>query len=137
MLAWFEGAPVFGKAEDSAINTYVDKHICCQQTMGAKVVENVSYQKHCHGKRCYGKSKKTCKYGFPRLPVRETMVLYPMTDKTLAKKYKKEKQRIKTKVRKHVISNLQEYCSYCHFECCAIIDTASWISRLHNLLIQI
>ena len=81
MLLWIEDAPQYGKDDESNVIEYIDKIISCRHTWNLEEVDNLTgLQVHRHTKTCKKTVKKTvsCRFGFPKYPMRETCILQPL-----------------------------------------------------------
>ena len=75
LLLWVEDAPVFGRDSDADVVKFIDKFVTTDLDCVAPDLGNV--QRHMHKKRCGGRHRK-CSFGFPKPPLRETMILQPL-----------------------------------------------------------
>ena len=82
MLVWVKGAPVMDEASDEQIINFIDRYICCQmpdETVDPelhKIVKEVQIHSRNHSKSCR-KGRVECRFGFPRLPMDETIISEP------------------------------------------------------------
>ena len=81
MLVWIADAPVYGKDEDSEVIQYVDKIITCHRNWNTPDVNSlVDLQVHRHTRTCRKQVKKAtvCRFGFPKYPMLQTVILQPL-----------------------------------------------------------
>ena len=82
MLVWIDGAPVYGEADNAEIVEYVDKIITCQKDLGSPELNSLTdLQTHRHTRTCRKQIKKStvCRFGFPKYPMKQTVILMPMS----------------------------------------------------------
>ena len=81
-LFWIEGAPKFGKDEESKIVEFVDKYITCEipdkenDPELHEIVKSVHQHSKKHSKSCKKKGT-TCRFNFPRPPSMKTFIAKP------------------------------------------------------------
>ena len=81
MLLWIEGAPKFGEDSDEKVCSFVDKIISCSKpASSSELSELVSPQEHKHSFTCKKKFQKQCRFNFPQPPMKNTQILYPLSD---------------------------------------------------------
>jgi len=77
MLAWVEGSPLYGKAEEVDVIRFIDEHISCSQNVPDDHVQFLNMQKHRHSKSCRKMGKALCRFGFPMPPMPKTVIVEP------------------------------------------------------------
>lgn len=59
----------------------IDKYITCSRVVPVHLESYLQYQIHCHANTCRKKvGKQKCRFGFPRPPLPETMILQPLPE---------------------------------------------------------
>ena len=79
---WIEGAPKYGVNTDKEICDFVDKYITCAipDVLDERTEQLISYQTHKHSATCKKGRRNVCRFNFPKPPMRNTMILYPLED---------------------------------------------------------
>lgn len=82
MLAWIKNAPVFEDDLDSRVVKFIDKYISCKMPDPEtdpelhKIVSEVQVHSRKHSRTCK-KGNVSCRFGFPKLPMKETIITRP------------------------------------------------------------
>lgn len=81
MLIWCEHAPVYGEdPTEDVIKFIVSKITCADSLKTDPALQNlVLLQTHRHSHTCRKRSKKECRFGFPKPTMNNTCILQPMT----------------------------------------------------------
>ena len=74
LLLWVEKAPVFQVDNDADVVSHIDKYLSTD--IGSLSPDLGNVQRHMHKPRCGGRYKK-CSFGFPKPPMRQTIILHP------------------------------------------------------------
>ena len=82
-LIWVDGAPVFEEDDDQTVLDFVSKYITAQlpdphsqPDLYKKVTEVQTHSKN-HSRTCFKSCSSGCRFGFPKPPVRNTMITRP------------------------------------------------------------
>lgn len=80
MMVWCSDAPKFCEDSDDDVCAYIDRFITCRlpDESESELFDLVSLQSHKHTKTCRKKGKKTCRFGFPKPPLKKTTILHPL-----------------------------------------------------------
>ncbi|XP_049586415.1 uncharacterized protein [Syngnathus scovelli] len=82
-LIWVQGAPVFEEASDGAICHFVSRYISAElpdpqkEPELYKKVTEVQMHSKSHSKTCVKHQGANCRFGFPKQPCDETMIIRP------------------------------------------------------------
>ena len=76
-FAYIKDAPVHGESSNTEIALFYDKIISCSLDVPEHHKQFVMYQLHRHSKSCRFRQTNTCRFNFPRPPMRQTCVLEP------------------------------------------------------------
>lgn len=93
-LYWLKNAPVYNEddpASEQACAQFIDKYIICKRACDEEVDPYIKYQihKHTHTCRKGRPDNLDCRFGFPKPPLPNTLILTPFP-KTLDSKSKKK-----------------------------------------------
>ncbi|KAL4007992.1 hypothetical protein ACER0C_001844 [Sarotherodon galilaeus] len=85
LLVWVKDAPKFGSDLEDHVYKFIDKYITCKMPdQNAdpelhKIVSEVQVHSRNHSRSCK-KGNVSCRFGFPKLPVDQTMITFPSPD---------------------------------------------------------
>jgi len=84
-LYWIKDAPVYVDSDSKSMTEcidFIDKFITCERCEDGKMENLIGYQIHKHSKTCKKKRKQgiTCRFGFPKPPMKETLILKPLDE---------------------------------------------------------
>ncbi|XP_039896714.1 uncharacterized protein LOC120739111 isoform X6 [Simochromis diagramma] len=85
LLVWVKDAPEFGSDLEDHVYKFIDKYITCKMPdQNAdpelhKIVSEVQVHSRNHSRSCK-KGNVSCRFGFPKLPVDQTMITFPSPD---------------------------------------------------------
>lgn len=85
-LLWIKDAPIIDKDDDNNIIRFIDTYIKTNKELLPEQLQLA--QTHHHTKTCTKRSK-VCRFGFPRPPIPQTMILRPNNERTVSKEQKK------------------------------------------------
>ncbi|VDI54623.1 Hypothetical predicted protein [Mytilus galloprovincialis] len=77
----------FCEDSDDDVCAYIDRFITCRlpDESESELFDLVSLQSHKHTKTCRKKGKKTCRFGFPKPPLKKTTILHPLEPPNFSK----------------------------------------------------
>ena len=81
MMIWCKDSPAYGEDATEDVISFIDSHITCEKPSETDTVltELVKLQTHRHSHTCRKKSKKICRFGFPKPPMDQTCILEPFS----------------------------------------------------------
>jgi hypothetical protein len=90
-LYWIQDAPVYEDDDPVSIAAcieFIDEFITCERSEDGPMESLIGYQIHRHSHTCKKKAKQgvTCRFGYPKPPLQETMILKPISDDELTEK---------------------------------------------------
>lgn len=91
VLLWLDGAPKYipgNKKSEEEVVKFIDQFITCKKD--PSIAHLLKYMHHKHTRSCKVKKngKMVCRFGFPRLPMRQTSILHPLeTEKEIEEKH--------------------------------------------------
>lgn len=81
-LCWLDDAPEYIPGNNESIQNciaFIDKFITCSRNVDAELHDLIQYQVHKHANTCKKKvGKNKCRFGFPKPPLPETLILEPL-----------------------------------------------------------
>lgn len=90
--------PSMSQSDMNVLVTFINRIITCEND------ENNPYlihQTHMCTFTCFKKDKKKCRFGFPRFPLKETLVLTPLPEEERSVEIDKNLEKIRTKVKEY------------------------------------
>lgn len=94
-LSWLD-SPVYVPGDEESAHEciqFIDKFITCSRVVEDDMRDILQYQVHKHSNTCHKKvGKNKCRFGFPKPPLPETMILEPLppTASSIQKEIAKE-----------------------------------------------
>ena len=106
-ILWCKNCPDVDTATDQELERFVDAHISCDSTLLPK--DLIDLQRHKHTNTCIKKKGKdtSCRFGYPRYPMRRTTVLHPLQPPIAG--YEKHLKCIKQRLSENVDSTFEEF----------------------------
>ena len=102
VLIWFEHAPVYGCDDDTDVTTFTDKIITCKKPdKDPELALFVNRQINRHFQTSRRKTKAECRFNFPQLPMKSTIILCPLGDDVSETEVRKHKNTCKN-ISKHL-----------------------------------
>jgi PIF1-like helicase/Helitron helicase-like domain at N-terminus len=103
-MSWHKNAPKYDKNDKESIAkvcAFVDRFISCRNDQEA--IPYTAFQYHKHKPRCRKGQRNitTCRYGFPRFPMKKTTILEPLPEDKRSSKIKKDLEKIQTLLEKY------------------------------------
>ena len=106
-ILWCESCPNVDIATDQQLERFVDAHISCDSSLLPKNL--IDLQRHRHTNTCIKKKGKdtSCRFGYPRYPMRRTTVLHPLQPPIAG--YEKKLKAIKCKLSENIDMTFEEF----------------------------
>ena len=82
MLIWIKDAPQFQIDSDKKVTTFIDKIITCVKPVNPELLKLVNRQVHRHSHTCRKNTSNLRRFNYPQPPMKQTMILYPLDEKT-------------------------------------------------------
>ena len=84
MMVWCESAPQYGRDTNEDIIAFISKYLTCSKPPDddSQLQDLILLQTPCHTHACRKKSKKECRFKFPKPPMHETTILETLSAQT-------------------------------------------------------
>jgi hypothetical protein len=102
-LYWIQDAPVYDEDDAVSISAcieFIDEFITCERAEDGKMGTLIGYQIHRHSQTCKKKVKQgvSCRFGYPKPPLQETLILKPISDDELTEHERREAKLLYTRI---------------------------------------
>lgn len=101
-----EYSPSMTPFDRAKLTNFIERVITCEND---DLNPYIVHQTHICTFTCFKKSKKKCRFGFPRFPSKETLILTPLTEEERTEEIDKNLDKIKNKVKEYHDLLKQEY----------------------------
>jgi hypothetical protein len=122
MVVWIEDAPQYGRESDEEVCQFIDRFITChspgeeEEEEESSLAELVPLQTHRHSHTCKKKGReKKCRFGYPKPPMRQTMILQPLTEPEFTRNQQEKYKKIYKDIDEFLYSIEEEQLSYEEF----------------------
>lgn len=74
ILFWIENSPNINNNTAEQVTKFVDKYISCSDTVSTNCHAMLQLQKHKHSQTCRKGGKPICRFGFPKPPMKKSLI---------------------------------------------------------------